>query len=206
MSYLLTLHQDATLTLATTERTVPAQHVQALESALDLAAALQTLTSSARDAAAQAQQAACEQGHRDGFAAGLAQARQEAAGQIAAALQSLAQQHQRQREELRMASALAPDQVVTALALQAFEQVVPPQPVRLRLPAELVEPVRAQLATRELPMPVQCLADTELHGLDCVVESQAGALLAGLDTVLASAAQRIETSQRQMAAPEARAA
>jgi len=74
MSYLLTLHQDATLTLATTERTVPAQHVQALESALDLAAALQTLTSSARDAAAQAQQAACEQGHRDGFAAGLAQA------------------------------------------------------------------------------------------------------------------------------------
>ena len=186
MSYLLTLHHDATLTLATTERTVPAQHVQALESALDLAAALQTLTSSARDAAAQAQQAACEQGHRDGFAAGLAQAHQEAAGQIA--------------------SALAPDQVVTALALQAFEQVVPPQPVRLRLPAELVEPVRAQLATRELPMPVQCLADTEIHGLDCVVESQAGALLAGLDTVLASAAQRIETSQRQMAAPEARAA
>ena len=219
MSYLLTLHQDATLTLATTERTVPAQQVQALESALDLAAALQTLTSSARDAAAQAQQAACEQGHRDGFAAGLAQAHHEAAGQIAAALQSLAQQHQHQREELRsalvtlatamvrcMASALAPDQVVTALALQAFEQVVPPQPVRLRLPAELVEPVRAQLATRELPMPVQCLADTEIHGLDCVVESQAGALLAGLDTVLASAAQRIETSQRQMAAPEARAA
>ena len=31
-------------------------------------------------------------------------------------------------------------------------------------------------------------------------------LLAGLDTVLASAAQRIEASQRQMAAPEARAA
>lgn len=219
MSYLLTLHQDATLTLATTERTVPAQQVQALESALDLAAALQTLTSSARDAAAQAQQAACEQGHRDGFAAGLAQAHHEAAGQIAAALQSLAQQHQHQREELRsalvtlatamvrcIASALAPDQVVTALALQAFEQVVPPQPVRLRLPTELVEPVRAQLATRELPMPVQCLADTEIHGLDCVVESQAGALLAGLDTVLASAAQRIETSQRQMAAPEARAA
>ena len=219
MSYLLTLHQDATLTLATTERTVSAQHVQALETALDLAAALQTFTNSARDAAAQAQQAACEQGHRDGYAAGLAQARQEAAGQLAAALQSLAQQHQHQREELRsalvtlaaalvrcMASALAPDQVVTALALQAFEQVVPPQPVRLRLPAELAEPVRAQLATRELPMPVQCLADTELHGLDCVVESQAGALLAGLDTVLASAAQRIETSQRQMAAPEARAA
>ena len=90
--------------------------------------------------------------------------------------------------------------------MQAFEQVAPPQPVRLRLPAELVEPVRAQLAARELPMPVQCLADTELRGLDCVVESQAGALLAGLDTVLASAAQRIETSQRQMATPEARAA
>src|SRR3989344_5038432 len=70
MSCLLTLHQDATLTLATTERTVPAQQVQALESALDLAAALQTLTSSARDAAAQAQQAACEQGHRDTGTAG----------------------------------------------------------------------------------------------------------------------------------------
>ena len=135
------------------------------------------------------------------------------------ALADRGKQHQHQREELRsalvtlatamvrcMASALAPDQVLTALALQAFEHVVPPQPVRLRLPAELVEPVRAQLATRELPMPVQCLADTELHGLDCVVESQAGALLAGLDTVLTSAAQRIETSQRQMAAPEARAA
>jgi type III secretion protein L len=219
MSYLLTLHQDATVTLATTDRTVSAPHVQALETALDLAAALQTLTASARDASAQAQEAAREQGLRDGYVAGLAQARQEAVGEIATTLQSLAQQQQHQREELRsalvtlatamvrcMASALAPDQVVTALALQAFEQVVPPQPVRLRLPAELVEPVRAQLAMRELPMPVQCLADTELHGLDCVVESQAGALLAGLDTVLESAAQRLETSQRQMAAPEPRAA
>ena len=219
MSYLLTLHQDAALTLATTDRTVPAPQVQALETALELAASLQALTASACDAAAQAQQLAREQGHRDGYAVGLAQARDEAAVQLSAALQSLAQQHQHQREELRgalvtlatalvrcMAAALAPEQVVTALAQQAFEQVVPPQPVRLRLPPELLEPVRAQLARCDLPMPVQCVPDAELHGLDCIVESQAGALLAGLDTVLASAAQRIEATQRQMSAPSAQVA
>jgi flagellar assembly protein FliH len=83
------------------------------------------------------------------------------------------------------------------MALRAFEQVVPPQPVRLRLPPALVDGVRAQLAQRELPLPVQCLADPSLAGLSCVVESQAGALLAGLDDLLAHAARQLEVGQRQ---------
>ena len=83
-----------------------------------------------------------------------------------------------------------------ALAERAFEHVVPPQPVRLRLPPELVEAVRAQLAQRELAMPVQCIGDGELQGLRCVVESNAGVLLAGLDEVLARTTQSLETHRR----------
>ena len=67
----------------------------------------------------------------------------------------------------------------------------------------LVEPVRAQLAQRELVLPVQCSADDTLHGLQCVVESAAGTLLAGLDEVLARTAQSLETSLRTHADTDA---
>ena len=73
---------------------------------------------------------------------------------------------------------------------------VPPQPVRLRLPPAQVDAVRAQLALRELALPVQCTADDSLHGLDCVVESSAGSLLAGLDAVLEQTSQALATSLR----------
>jgi flagellar assembly protein FliH len=45
---------------------------------------------------------------------------------------------------------------------------------------------------------VQCLPDPTLAGLTCVVESQAGALLAGLEDMLAHAAQQLEMGQRQV--------
>ena len=101
---------------------------------------------------------------------------------------------------------LPPDQLAPlqdALAERAFDHVVPPQPVRLKLPPALVEPVRAELARRELPLPVQCAPDAQLHGLQCTIESQAGVLIAGLDEVLARTAQSLELSQRAHAAPEA---
>ena len=103
----------------------------------------------------------------------------------------------------RMAADLAPAEVLAALAERAFDHVVPPQPVRLKLPPALVEPVRAELARRELPLPVQCAPDAQLHGLQCTIESQAGVLIAGLDEVLARTAQSLELSQRAHAAPEA---
>ena len=63
--------------------------------------------------------------------------------------------------------------------------------------------VVAELARRELPLPVQCAPDAQLHGLQCTIESQAGVLIAGLDEVLARTAQSLELSQRAHAAPEA---
>ena len=140
----------------------------------------------------------------------------EAAAALAAQLQRIAAEQAAQRDELRqalvalasgmvrrMAAELAPAQVLAALAERAFDHVVPPQPVRLRLPPALVEPVRAQLAQRELVLPVQCSADDTLHGLQCVVESAAGTLLAGLDEVLARTAQSLETSLRTHADTDA---
>jgi flagellar assembly protein FliH len=113
-----------------------------------------------------------------------------------------------QREELRqalvtlaaamvrsMTAELEPAAVLTALAERAFEHVIPPQPVRLRLPPDWVESVRANLAERELVIPVQCMGDPDLHGLQCVVESPVGILLAGLDDVLARATQSLETQR-----------
>ena len=216
MSYLLTLHHRADLTVATTEPVVPPEQLVPLQDALALADALSTLVAGQQAALAQAEAEARAAGDAAGYADGQARAQQEAADTLAEQLQRIATEQTAQRDELRqalvalasgmvrrMASDLAPAQVLAALAERAFDHVVPPQPVRLKLPPALVEPVRAELARRELPLPVQCAPDAQLHGLQCTIESQAGTLLAGLDEVLARTTQSLELSQRAHAAPEA---
>jgi flagellar assembly protein FliH len=213
MSYQLTLHHDALLSVVTTSRVVPPQDVVPLQDALALLATLRQLVDSSSQTLAAAERDAQERGYRAGYDAGKAQAFEESAQQLSLSLQDLSRQLQSQRDELRdalvqlssglvrcMAAEMAPEQVVTALAVRAFEQVIPPQPVRLRLPPSLLESVRAQLLLRELPLPVQCLPDPALTGLTCVVESQAGALLAGLDDMLEQATRQLEIGQRQMPA------
>ncbi|MFT3778976.1 MAG: FliH/SctL family protein [Ottowia sp.] len=219
MSYLLTLHRDAELTLATTEPVVPPAQLAPLQDALALAARLSELLASHEHRLAEAEHAARLQGEQAGHAAGAERARQDGAHALADALARLAADQAAQRDELRhalvalagamvrrMAAELAPPAVLAALAERAFEHVVPPQPVRLRLPPELVEPVRAHLAQRELAMPVQCVGDAELQGLRCVVESHAGVLLAGLDEVLARTTQSLETHRRAHSSEDAREA
>ena len=216
MSYLLTLHHRADLTVATTEPVVPPEQLVPLQDALALAGALSTLLAGQQAALAQAEAEARAAGDAAGYADGQARAQQEAADTLAEQLQRIATEQTAQREELRqalvalasgmvrrMAADLAPAEVLAALAERAFDHVVPPQPVRLKLPPALVEPVRAELARRELPLPVQCAPDAQLHGLQCTIESQAGVLIAGLDEVLARTAQSLELSQRAHAAPEA---
>ncbi len=212
MSYLLTLHHGADLTLATTDPVVPPEQLAPLQDALALAERLSALLAGQQAALAEAEAQARAAGEAAGHADGMARAQQAAAEQLAQQLQRIAAEQAAQRDELRqalvalasamvrrMAADLAPAEVLAALAERAFDHVVPPQPVRLRLPPPLVEPVRAQLALRELPLPVQCSADDALHGLQCVVESAAGTLLAGLDEVLDRTAQSLETSQRTQA-------
>ena len=212
MSYLLTLHQRADLTLATTDPVVPPEQLAPLQDALALADELSALLASQQAAQAQAQAEGRAAGEAAGYEAGQARALQEGAQALAGQLQRIAAEQAAQRHELRqalialaggmlrrMAAELAPAQVLAALAERAFDHVVPLQPVRLRLPPALVEPVRAQLAQREPVLPVQCSADDSLHGLQCVVESAAGTLLAGLDEVLARTAQSLETSLRAQA-------
>jgi flagellar assembly protein FliH len=209
MSYQLTLHRDSELTLSTTEPLVPAEQVTSLQDALALATHLSTLLTSQQQRLVDAERQARERGEQAGYAAGTATARQEGAVALADALADLTRTQLAQREELRqalvalatamvrsMAAELAPPTVLAALAKHAFEHVIPPQPVRLRLPVDLVELVRAQLAAHELAMPVQCMGDPDLHDLQCVVESSAGVLLAGLDDVLARTTQLLETHHR----------
>ena len=209
MSYLLILHRDAELALSTSDPLVPAEQLTALQDALALATRLSELLASRQQQLAQAESQARERGEQAGHAAGVAAARQEGAAALANALADLARTQLAQREELRhalvtlatamvrgMAAELAPATVLAGLANRAFEHVIPPQAVRLRLPLDMVESVRAQLAERELAMPVQCMGDPDLHGLQCVVESAAGVLLAGLDDVLARTTQLLETHRR----------
>ena len=207
MTYLLTLHNRAPLTVATTSPVVPAAQLVPLQDALALADQLSTLLGTEQAALAEAQATGRAAGEAAGYTDGQARALQEAAHTLADQLRRIAAEQSAQRDELRqalvalasamvrrMAVDLAPAQVLAALAQQAFEHVVPAQPVRLRVPRALVEPVRAQLAQRELALPVQCSADDSLHGLQCVVESAAGTLLAGLDDVLERTRQSLETS------------
>ncbi|MDO5626468.1 MAG: FliH/SctL family protein [Pseudomonadota bacterium] len=216
MSYLLTLHHDTALTLATTRAVVPAAELPALQGALALTEHLSTLIAGQQQALAKAEADARTRGEQAGHQAATARALQDNAQAIAATLADLAAQQAAQRDELReallalatamvrrMALDLAPEQVLAALAARAFEQVVPPQPVRLRLPPLLVEPVRAQLAQRELPLPVQCVADEQLGGLACRIDSAAGTLLAGLDDMLDRTAQRLALSRREQASAPA---
>ena len=209
MSYLLALLQRPELTVATTHAVVPPQDLPPLQDALALADQLSALLASQHEAVARAQAEGRASGEAAGFAAGQTRALDEGAHTLAEQLQRIAAEQAAQREELRhalvalatgmvrrMAADLAPAQVLAALAERAFDHVVPPQPVRLRLPPAQVDAVRAQLALRELALPVQCTADDSLHGLDCVVESSAGSLLAGLDAVLEQTSQALATSLR----------
>ncbi|MCL1961978.1 MAG: FliH/SctL family protein [Desulfovibrionaceae bacterium] len=208
MSYLLTLHHDAELTLSATAPVVPAEQLTSLQDAVALAMHLSELLASRQQRLADAERQASERGEQAGHAAGAAAARQEGAAVLADTLSDMARTQLAQREELRqalvtlaaamvrsMTSELAPATVLAALAERAFEHVIPPQPVRLRLPPDWVEAVRANLAERELVMPVQCMGDPDLHGLQCVVESPVGILLAGLDDVLARATQSLHTQR-----------
>jgi flagellar assembly protein FliH len=209
MSYLLTLHHDAELTLSAANPLVPAEQLTSLQDALALATCLSKLLASRQQQLADAERQAREHGEQAGYAAGTAAARQEGAAVLVNTLSDLARAQLTQREELRQAlvtlaaamvrsmmAELAPATVLAALAERAFEYVIPPQPVRLRLPPDLVEPVRTNLAERELVIPVQCMGDPDLHGLQCIVESPVGIFLAGLDDVLARATQLLETQRR----------
>jgi len=209
MSYLLLLHRDAELTLATTTPVVPAEQVPLLHDALALREHLSQLLASYEQRALAAEQSAYARGEQAGYIEGLERARQESAQTLSGEIARLSADAAAQREELRqalptlagamvrrMAAELAPPAVLAALAERAFDHVLPPQPVRLRLPPEWLEAVRAKLNERELAFPVQCVADPELHGLRCTVESSAGRLLAGLDEALAHINQSLETHRR----------
>lgn len=212
MTYLLTLHRHPQLTLATTEPVVPPEQFAQLQDAVALAEELSTLLAGQQAAVTQAQAEGYAAGEAAGYTAGQARAQQDAAAALAEQLQRIASEQAAQRDELRhalvalasgmvrrMASDLAPAQVLAALAERAFDHVVPPQPVRLRVPPPLLDAVREALAQRDLVLPVQCSADDALHGLQCVVESASGTLLAGLDDVLSRSAQSLETSLRVQA-------
>jgi len=215
MSYLLLLHRDAELTLATTTPVVTAKQVPLLRDALALHERLGGLFADEEQRVAAAEQSAREQGERAGYADGMERAQQEGAHTLSAEIARLSADVAAQREELRqalpalacamvrrMAAELAPPEVLAALAERAFEHVLPPQPVRLRLPPEWLEAVRARLDERALAVPVQCVADPELQGLRCTVESSAGRLLAGLDEALAHIHQSLETHRRAIVPQE----
>ena len=140
MSYQLTLYQDAFSSLVTTSRVVTPQDVTPLQDSLALLSTVQQWMDNRRQAIDAAERDAQERGYRAGYEAGQAQALEASAHELTRSLQDISVQLAQQRDELRaalvqlasglvrcMAAELAPEQVVTALAVRAFEQVVPAQ-------------------------------------------------------------------------------
>ena len=187
MTYLLTLHHRPPLSVATTSPVVPADQIAPLQDALALADRLSALLADEQAALARAQAEGRAAGEATGYASGQSRALHEGAHALAEQLQRIATEQAAQRDELRqalvalasgmvrrIAADLAPAQVLAALAERAFDHVVPAQPVRLRVPAALLEPVRAQLAQRELALPVQCSADDSLRFLQLDADARDG--------------------------------
>ncbi len=202
------LHTHPQLSLATDSLLLPPEQAPAFADAMALAEALGRL----RDDEASRVQAATATGRAQGLAEGLAQGRQEAqqaaAAQLASSVRRLSEQSASDTRALehqlvslallvirRIAADLAPETVLAALARQALEHLAgqragtsavdPEAPAwrgcQLRLPPALLAAVQAELG--EVPG-LRLVADDSLAALDCVLDTPAGRLLAGLDTQL----------------------
>lgn len=202
------LHAHPQLSLATDKLLLPPEQVPAFADAMALAEALGRL----RDGEESRIQAAVAAGLAQGIAAGRAQghleARQAAATEVADTTRTLVQQAKSNQQALeqqvvalallvvrRIAASLAPEKVLAVLARQALEHIASQRDAvaasqadtpawrgcLLHLPPALLPAVQALLG--DTPG-LRLIADDSLTSLDCVLDTPAGRLLAGLDTQL----------------------
>lgn len=211
MTWLLAWHREPGVAVSTDAQVLSSQEVQAFEQVGDV---VRTLSSQLADEVARIEDArarASEAGWQAGWAAGLEEARSQSARDLADTLQRLSSQARAEQQALqeavltlallvikRMACSLAPEVILAALLRQAMTQQLPNGRLAIRLHPDVLDGVRAcpddqggTLASCDWH------ADDTLGLLDCVIETPAGRLLAGLpdqmdriDTLLRTARAR----------------
>ena len=136
-----------------------------------------------------------------GFEAGRAEGLRAAAAEVAARMARLSDDASRERLETRdaigrlaldvvrrIAGDLGPAQLAPAMVERAVREVLPDQPMRVRVAPGVAGVVGARLWA--INANIEVVADDQLGELDCVLETTSGRVQAGLDAQL-SALERV---------------
>jgi type III secretion protein L len=209
MTWLLAWHRAPGVSVSTDAQVLLPQDARAFGQVGDLVQALATHLAEEEARIEVARARAREAGWEAGWAAGQAEAREQAARALADTLQGLAMQAQADRQALqdavltlallvikRMACSLAPEAVLVALLRQVLAQQLPAGPVSIRLHPDLLDGVRAGWVLPDgMDRICDWRADDTLGALDCVVETPAGRLLAGLPAQLEQVERLLRTAR-----------
>lgn len=185
MSYVL-LASAPTAALLSDQAVIPAKDVARLTTAAELVETLETH----RDAIARLARA-------EGFEAGRAEGLDQAARQVAETLAEIHRVLEAERTRLRSQAAnlaldivrritveLGPDATVAALAERAVRDLLPQEPIRVRVAAERVGAVSARLWP--IHERVEVAAEPGLGPDECLIDTPSGHVRAGLDVQLAA--------------------
>ena len=206
---MLTWHQHKGLHASGDDLVLSPQQVPMFEQIEDLLAHLSDLHEQESERIAQATTKAQESGFQAGLIQGRMQAQMQGAQALADTLQALrhtARMELRALQESvvtlsvlmlkRMVCELAPDDVLLAVLRRLATQQMPMDAAVIHLHPDLLDRVRERwVATTDDPLRAEGIdwrPDEGLGPLDCVVESPAGCLLAGLPAQI----ERIDTLLR----------
>jgi len=192
VSYVLIASGAGAVVLGQDWRT-PRDAIAPLSTAVDLLRAVEARAERIETEAAAAQTAGRERGRQAGRAEGFEAARAEVAQRLAALEEDARAERAALRDSVgalalevvrRIAAALGPTAMVEALAERAVREVLPDQPLTVRVAREAVGGVERRLWP--LDATVQVVADPTLSSTDCLVETPAGRVDAGLNVQLAA--------------------
>lgn len=185
MTYVL-LASAPTATLLTERPIIPAGDVARVADAAELLATIEAHREAVGRAA-----------HVQGFEAGRAEGLERAAAQVAELLAETHRVLDAERERLRrqaaalaldivrrIAADLGPDATVAALAERAVRDLLPEEPIRVRVAAERVGTVSARLWP--IHERVEVLAEPGLGPDECLIDTPSGHVRAGLAVQLAA--------------------
>lgn len=183
MTYLL-LSSGPSGALLTDQPVIRREEVSAVQDAAELTATLDAHRQAVREAA-----------YREGFDQGRAEGVAAAAAEAALALTQVHAALERERERLRgaagtlaldivrrIAAGLAPEEVLGALAEQAARDLLPEEPIRVRVAPDAAGAVQRRLWP--LDARIEVVSDGDLPAGDCVLDTPSGRTHAGLEVQL----------------------
>jgi flagellar biosynthesis/type III secretory pathway protein FliH len=185
------VHGRRSLQMATNRLVIPAAEVTSFASAVHCSQALTSLLEHERGRVNEALQAAEQLGFEQGQQKGEEAALQNFTQALAKLTQELKAQQDTAREAVsvlalavvhKLSEALGAAQVVPRLIEQAVLELLPARPTRIRVSPQAFEETRAHMAHTGLDAEVR--VDEGLNAFDCVIESEQGQNVVGLETQL----------------------